>query len=199
MNIHLSEHDPEWILTYQSLSQELKQLLSEFNPKIEHIGSTAIPGLIAKPVIDILIGVEDFATIEACIAKLIKDNFVYCEKVNRLIPYRRSLIKLKVPMEHLPLGTVLRIDEISQEISSLKLAHIHLLEYNSIYWKMHIAFRDYLSEHKEMREEYEKFKRHLATMDFRNLDEYNSYKNIFIKGIEKKALDWFNSLEQTAR
>jgi GrpB-like predicted nucleotidyltransferase (UPF0157 family) len=98
-------------------------------------------------------------------------------------------------MDHLPTGTVLRIDEISQEISSLKLAHIHLLEYNSVYWKMHVAFRDYLSEHKEMREEYEKFKRHLATMDFRNQDEYASYKNIFIKGIEKKALEWYNSLE----
>lgn len=195
MNIHLSEHDPEWILTYKTLSHELNQLLGDFNPKIEHIGSTAIPGLIAKPVIDILIGVEDFEAIEQSIQTLMRENFVYCEKLNRLIPYRRSLIKLKVPMEHLSDGTVLRIDEISPEINSLKLAHIHLLEHKSVYWKMHIAFRDYLIEHKEMREEYEKFKRHLGSMDFRNQDEYNSYKNLFIKGIEKKALDWYQNLE----
>lgn len=196
MNIHLSEHDPEWILTFQSLKQELAILLGKHNPHIEHIGSTSIPGLVAKPVIDILIGVEDFEAIDACIKDLMSANFVYCEKLNRLIPYRRSLIKLKVPMEHLPEGTVLRVDEISPELSSLKLAHIHLLEHNSVYWKMHIAFRDYLIEHKEMREEYEKFKRHLGTMDFRNQDEYNSYKNIFIKGVEKKALDWYHSTEK---
>ncbi|MFA4870114.1 MAG: GrpB family protein [Pedobacter sp.] len=65
---------------------------------------------------------------------------------------------------------------------------------NSEHWMRHIAFRDYLRTHPEIRAEYQQLKEELSTQEWKDGNEYNEAKDSFIKTVEQKAVKWYNQL-----
>ncbi|MGV2482374.1 UNVERIFIED_CONTAM: GrpB family protein, partial [Salmonella enterica subsp. enterica serovar Weltevreden] len=72
---------------------ELEGLIGFLNPQIEHIGSTSVEGLSAKPIIDILIGLPDENDLNKTVEPLTGQGFIYYEKYNQDMPYRRFFVK----------------------------------------------------------------------------------------------------------
>lgn len=197
MNIRLETYDPLWKQHFETLREELSSLLGSPEPKIEHIGSTSVEDLSAKPIIDLLIGVADQAGLNRVIAPLIDRGYVYYEKYNQDMPYRRFFVKHKVNPESLGLSSIYREQDIipaMTEEHNQRLAHIHALPYLSEHWIRHIAFRDYLRTHSIVRQQYQALKENLVLHEWADGNAYNQAKDDFLKTEEQKAIDWYHSL-----
>ncbi|WP_430615251.1 GrpB family protein [Flavobacterium sp. JP2137] len=194
MKLTFEKHNPNWSTDFENIKNELLKLIGNINPKIEHIGSTSIQGLSAKPIIDILIGVNSDKDLEGTISPLISSNYVYYECFNEIMPYRRFFVKHKINPRTLSIPIIIANKDIipaSTEEHNCRLAHIHILHYNSEHWLRHIAFRDYLKTYPLIKEEYQLLKEELSKKEWRDGNEYNEAKNKFIEKEEKKAIDWY--------
>ena len=135
--------------------------------KIEHIGSTAIPGIYAKPVIDILIGVKDLnAFTDNDIQKIESLEYRYNPVFESVLPYRRYFQKENEQGE--------------------RTHQIHLVNFPSQWYEKHILFRDYLQKYSDIAKTYESLKSILAKQ-FDNTIDYANEKNVFCRDIDKKA------------
>lgn len=132
---------------------------------LDHVGSTAVPGLAAKPIIDILIGLR-LADAVPCIALLEGLGYEYLPEREIDTPERRFLARPKTkPRTH----------------------HIHIVEAGSDFWERHILFRDYLRTRGEAAKEYEALKRSLAAEFRQNREAYTEGKTEFIRRVEATA------------
>jgi GrpB-like predicted nucleotidyltransferase (UPF0157 family) len=129
---------------------------------IEHIGSTSVPGLAAKPIIDIGIAVESFESAIALVDPMIAIGYEYLGENG--IP-RRHYFRKGDPRTH----------------------HIHMFEARSDAWRDHVAFRDYLRADSEVAAEYEHLKRELAFRHSNDRDAYTNAKAEFIQSVINKA------------
>lgn len=134
---------------------------------IEHIGSTAIPGLAAKPTIDILIGIKDLEGAGGIIPLLQSAGYVYVPEFELDMPERRYFYKGRKVEDGF---------------------HLHMVEAGSPFWKRHLAFRDHLRIHPDEVREYEKLKIALANKFRDDREGYTEAKTEFITRIEKAAL-----------
>lgn len=192
MRVEVEKYNPEWSTVFKCLQIELEALLRDFKPIIEHIGSTAVPGLSSKPVIDILVGVRKPESLDKVPGSLIRHDYVYYQKYDEMMPYRRFFVKLKSRPCNFTIPKTYKItDEIPEDIDPYKLAHVHVLEYESNNWLRHIAFRDYLKHNADIKQEYEDFKLTLNKLFWFDNREYSRAKDEFIKDAEKKALMWY--------
>ncbi|ODN43071.1 GrpB family protein [Piscirickettsia litoralis] len=159
--IHLAPYNPDWPQRYQ---QEKKLLLSQAGQwitAIEHIGSTAVPGLTAKPIIDILIGVDLLQIADQCIVPtIIKLGYNYICQYEKELPERRYFQRLN--------------DQ------GLHTHHIHLVETTSDFWQRHLLFRDYLRTHPTVAQQYAEHKLELAPQ-FTDSNDYAGAKTDFIQ------------------
>jgi len=165
--ITLLPHNPAWETDFEIEKQNILQLDIGNISHIEHIGSTAISNICAKPVIDILIGVKDLSKFtEASIRKIESLGYRYNSTFETIFPYRRYFQK----DSHLGKRT----------------HQIHLVVYPSPWYEKHILFRDYLRTYPDVAKEYEALKIDLAkTID--NTIDYANAKNDFCHNIDKKA------------
>jgi len=192
MRVEIEKYNPEWSTVFKCLQLELEALLIDFKPTIEHIGSTAVPGLSSKPVIDILVGVKEAASLDKVPNALTKHDYVYYKKYDALMSYRRFFVKLKSRPCNFTIPKIYTSeDEIPEEIDPYKLANVHVIEYESNNWLRHIAFREYLKNNPEAKNNYEEFKLKLGNLFWLENGEYASAKNDFIKDVEAKALAWY--------
>jgi len=140
--IEIEDYDERWPEIFELEKRKILQVLGNLILDIQHIGSTAVPGMTAKPIIDILVAVEDMSSGIECDRKLIGMGYRY-------VPYdedsERLFFQKGMPRTH----------------------HVHIVRYGSPTYLKHIAFRDYIEQHKEVREEYDQLKRDLAS-NFRN-------------------------------
>ena len=166
--IVIVDYDPKWPAWFEEEKNRLFQRMGRWVTDIEHIGSTAVPGLGAKPVIDMMIGVSSLPEADAyCLAPIASLGYEYFKKYEDQMPYRRYFCKNQSEniLEH----------------------HIHLVEKGGEFWERHLAFRDYLRANTETARDYEQLKRVLAPQ-FTDRNEYAAAKTDFIKNIEAKAL-----------
>ena len=192
MKIQLEKYNPDWTNVYNDIRVDLFNQLEFLNPKIEHIGSTSIFDLSAKPIIDIIVGISTLDQLDKAVEPLINNGYIYYEIFNSVMPYRRFFVKLKSRPDNIFIPKVYyENDEVPNEVNEYKLANIHIFEYNSFHWKRHIAFRDYLKIHADIKNEYQKLKTNLSTLNWQDGSEYNLAKNDFIKRTEEKALEWY--------
>jgi len=192
MKIELEKYNPEWQNQFEKIKIELIENIRFLHPHIEHIGSTSIKGFSAKPIIDILIGLERSDLLDEAINPLLEQDYVYYPIFNETMPYRRFFIKHKEKSNHLNIIKGEKDIPQSTEEHNLRLAHIHILTYNSEHWVRHIAFRNYLREHLSVQKEYQKLKENLSTKEWTDGNDYNKAKDSFIKTEEKKAINWYN-------
>jgi GrpB-like predicted nucleotidyltransferase (UPF0157 family) len=193
MRVEIVKYNPEWATIFNCIHCELNALLMDFKPEVEHIGSTSVPDLASKPIVDVLVGVKGAHNLDKVADSLSKHDYVYYEKLNSTMPYRRFFVKLKSKPGNLVVKKVYtKEDVIPKEITPYKLANIHVLETDSDQWIRHIALREYLKSNHAIRREYEELKIKLNTLDFW-LDghDYHQAKNTFIRQVEEEAVHWY--------
>ena len=130
------------------------------------MGSTAVPGLAAKPVIDILIGVRSLGDAPLFLPPLASLGYEYIQKHEGVFPERRYLHRL---------------------VNGLHTHHLHMVEPDSIFFKVQIAFRDYLRRHAETRDQYSALKFDLAQRYHNDREAYTDAKSAFILSILELA------------
>lgn len=194
MKIKLAKYHPGWPNDFDKIKQELMELIGFIDPVIEHIGSTSVAELSAKPIIDILIGVHKASDLAKTITPLTNRDYVYYETYNRSMPYRRFFVKHKISPAQLSIPSVITDNDAvpaSTTEHDYRLAHIHVLPYQSEHWIRHIAFRDYLRAHPDVKNQYQELKAQLANKAWRDGNEYNEAKDAFIKVAENDAVNWY--------
>src|SRR5690606_13803247 len=186
-------YNPVWKDQFEIIKQGLNEILSELRVSIEHIGSTSVEGLSAKPIIDIMVGMNRESDLDEVPPLLMDKGYIYYEMYNITMPYRRFFVLLTNRLLNSKLPSQIRqgneIPELLQD-HTLRRAHIHVLPRNSPHWQRHIAFRDYLQTYPTVKEEYQVLKEKLTKQVWRDGNEYNEAKNAFIKVVERQALKW---------
>lgn len=134
------------------------------NTKIEHIGSTSVPGLGGKGIIDIIIGVKKNEILNS--AKLLIKNMYYFKDENSKED-RLFFIK-------------------EYGLIKKRRVHIHLTAYNSKIWKQALKFKNHLIKNKKTREEYIKIKKQACKLCKQEGKIYRAHKNKFIKKVLRK-------------
>ena len=163
--ITIADYDPDWPAEFEVEKARLLGQIGRWARGIEHIGSTAVPGLAAKSVIDIMPGVVSMADAETCSEGMRRLGYEYVPEFEDALPDRRYFRKGRPEQRW----------------------HVHIVEIDGEFWKRHIAFRDYLRESPETSAEYAALKRHLAEQYPRDSLAYTDAKSEFIRGIEEKA------------
>lgn len=166
MKIQIVPYDPAWPGKFQVQQVKILAGTQGMNLQIEHIGSTSVPGLGAKPVIDILLGLPDFAMADALVSCMQELGYAYIDRFEDVMPYRRLFV---------------------QGAGESRRVNIHSVEIGSEFWQRHLMFRDYLRSHDETRDAYHQLKRELAKQDWEEVSEYAAAKTRFIREIERKA------------
>lgn len=192
MKIFIVPYQPAWPGLFLSEQMSLDSVLKDFYPIIEHIGSTSVVGLGAKPIIDILVGIKDTEDLDKTIKPMIRKGYSYIKKYEPLWPGRRFFVKSKSSVKILP-DVIDTNDEFIVGAASDISAHIHIILKDSHDWRRHIAFRDFLRAHAHTRDEYYNFKEMLSKRDFKDPNEYNNAKAGFIHEIERLSLNWFKN------
>ena len=161
--VRLEDYNPEWKNSFEVEKNNLINIFKDIALKIEHVGSTSIEGLSAKPIIDMMVIIKRFSNFENVRS--------YFEKE----PYS---IKLDSPEDEI---LIRKGDE------SNRTHFIHVVELGSDRQINTLLFRDYLRENKDTLLEYEKLKKELAIKYADDRKMYTASKNDFIQGILKKA------------
>lgn len=155
-------YDQRWPQQFEEEKALLLEEIGAFVLSIEHIGSTAVPGLAAKPVIDILIGVRSLQDAPLFIPPLESRGYEYVSRYEEEIPLRRYLHR-KVNGEHTH--------------------HLHMVEPGSRFYRVQLAFRDYLRTHLATRDAYAALKLDLAAKYRHDRTAYTDAKSTFILGV----------------
>lgn len=164
MAIELVPYDPAWASDFESEAKRIADALGQVARRIDHVGSTSVPGLAAKPVIDIQVSVSSLEPV-AC----------YREPLERL-GYTYATVPF--PYFHKPAGWP-------------HTHHIHVREAGGADERRTLAFRDWLRTHASDRDDYEALKRRVArnadpsTVEGRY--RYSEAKTEFIRAIERRA------------
>ena len=153
------DYQPSWPSQFALVHAQLRALFPEPGMAIEHIGSTAVPGLCAKPVIDIALGVVSLETVTARVGALAQRGFVYRPEYETAIPDRRYFVR--------PPGPTPRV-------------HLHALVLDGALWRQHLRFRDRLREDEVTRASYAALKRRLAVTHAGDKAAYTEAKAPFI-------------------
>lgn len=162
VRIAIVEYDPRWPSLYEAERARLTAVLDRHILRIEHIGSTAVPGLAAKPLIDILVTVDRLGSSDAYVQPLRSLGYTYFPVLGG--PDRYTFGR-GVPHTH----------------------HVHIVEHGSGEHRRPLAFRDYLRSHPEVARQYATLKRGLAARFHDDRRAYNAAKTDFIRSIESRA------------
>ncbi len=164
--ITLVPYNKEWSLLFEQEKILLLNAMREWEINVEHIGSTAISNIHAKPVIDIMIGIKDLSIADMYLIEIISSlGYDYINDYEVAMPERRYFQK---------------------DLDNVRTHQIHLVEYDSSFWERHLLFRDYLRAHPNIAKHYESLKLDIAPK-FTNTNQYASAKTEFIREIEKLA------------
>jgi GrpB-like predicted nucleotidyltransferase (UPF0157 family) len=164
-SVALQPHNENWIIEFEKEKAILQSILYNIDIEIAHVGSTAIKGLSAKPIIDIVLGVKNIEKIKA-VAEVLEQNG-YITKNH--IDDRGVIFAAK---ENAP---------------NCRTHHVHICVIGSQRWNEQVYFKMYLLEHPNIITEYENLKKGLAVKYFNNRTEYTAAKDSFIKSVLAKA------------
>ena len=162
--IHLVAYDAAWPRLFESERALLESVLGPWlHGPIEHIGSTAVPGLTAKPVIDIMAGVRDLPSSLDARAALAPLNYMY-------FPYRADAMHW-----------------FCKPSPARRTHHLHLVPVQSSLWQERLAFRDYLQASADAAAEYAVLKLALAEQHPFDREGYTDAKGDFVRSIVDRA------------
>lgn len=159
------EYDPRWPLLFEEERARLEHAIAAFAVSIEHVGSTAVPDLCAKPIVDLLITVE-------CLGPASQYSVA-------LAPFGYVLRADTANMERYAFGK-----RDAQGKRPIPGYNLHVVQQGGVEHLRHLAFRDYLRTHPGAAREYGDLKRHLAVTYGADRDGYTQAKSAFVRSIE---------------
>ena len=162
----LADYDPEWPTAYEEERVRIQAAVGNVLRGIEHYGSTAVPGLRAKPIIDILLGVTPL------------ENWIACKQPLEMLGYDYA-DDAGVP-DHYILGEVV--------ITLSELTWCTIVEFKGSPWRATLAFRDALRADERLRTEYLRVKEEAATAAPIGRAKYNESKQGFIERFVKRLM-----------
>lgn len=165
--VTLVPFDEKWVDAFISEKERLLSIIGKHIVAIEHFGSTAIGGIATKPVIDILIGVNNLKDVKDFDEKsLAKEKYYRLKNVEQ---------KGKVVFAKFP------------ELPDLRRTHyLHVVEHKGDWWNRHVHFRDILKNNRELAKEYEQLKKKLAASYPEDVRAYTKGKEAWIQSIEEQ-------------
>lgn len=161
----LVDYDPAWPSLFEDEAGRIRQALRDVAVRIEHVGSTAVPGLAAKPVVDIQVSVDV------------------------MVPRDRFVVPLvALGYEFVPDPTDTEHEYFKKEVNGTRTYQIHVCPVDSEWERRHLAFRDHLRANPDDATLYAQLKRQLAADHPRDILAYIDGKTPFIREIEGRAL-----------
>lgn len=163
-NIVVVPYDERWARDFEAIASEIRDALGELAIDIVHVGSTSVPGLSAKPIIDIDVVIRDYTSFDAVVSAL------------KLLGYYHEG----------DLGIAGREAFGYEGKSHLRAHHLYVCLQDSPELKRHIAFRDYLRAHPEAARAYGRVKEEGAALHPHDVEGYIAYKSPFIESIYRE-------------
>jgi len=165
--IVVRDYDPTWPKKFDEERERLEVALGSTAIVIEHVGSTAVPGLAAKPIIDVLVGVASLDQARSgCISSLRKLGYIHMAEYETWLPGEMLFRKaVSGPWTH----------------------HVHVMEETSPRWDELVLIRDYLRRHPETARVYGDLKRGLAVMFGEDIAGFRNAKRPILEALMIKA------------
>src|SRR5688572_27003496 len=163
-----ADYSPEWPLEFEREASRLQSLLGEELIAVHHIGSTSVPGLAAKPTLDLQPVVRDIARIDDCTPKL--ENAGYRAWGEYGIPGRRFVTK---------------------DCGEYRTHNIHIFQEGNPQIERHLAFCAYLRSNAKARDEYAALKREVYARHPADIEAYSDGKHDWIRRMEVVAREWY--------
>ena len=163
-------HSPDWAAGFRAEAERLRTVLGEEVVAVHHIGSTAIPGISAKPIIDILLKVREVERLDDLGSEMA--GLGYEGRGEFGLPGRRYFAK---------------------DPDGRRTHQIHAYTTGNPELERHLAFRDFMISHPENARAYGKLKEDLARAFPTDIEGYMDGKDAFIKEMERGALSWRRS------
>ena len=159
-------YDINWQEQFDRERSLLHNVFRDIPVVVEHVGSTAVPGLASKPIIDLMLGARALADVESRIEALRAHHYEYVPAYETQLPDRRYFRKpFSVPRTH----------------------HLHCVVFGSSFWRDDLLFRDYLRANPGAAAEYAALKRELASRHRLDRSAYVEGKTSFVQSILAKA------------
>ena len=155
----LVPYNPEWPARFEAAKAAILGACAGIVTRIEHIGSTSVPGMEAKDIVDVMPGLEHFVDGPRCIEPLTAIGYRYRGELG--IPGRHYWTK-------------------DDPETGVRLENVHMYAIGHDEWTAHLAFRDYLRAHDEWRDRYAALKRDLAATHRDDVEAYAEAKTVFV-------------------
>lgn len=175
--VRLESHQDLWVLEAKEVIKDLREVLGDIALEIQHVGSTAIRSICAKPIVDIAVGVRDLAEVKPLTEVLAKRQIIFRQED---IPGQLLFVKGDFPQD-------------------TRSHHIHVVRWNDPAWIDYIDFRDYLNASANEAARYEKVKIKLARQFPAARQEYTAGKQRIIAELLRSARQWRRQTEGCAR
>ena len=164
----IADYDPNWPILYEEKKKVILKVIGSKIKAIEHVGSTSVPDLGAKPLIDILVGVENLDAANDCL---------------RLLQNQLGIIDYNAEPENSEWFYCIGDKKRPEGNNTL---HLHLVLYPSKFWNKHLKFRDILRTHPDIAQAYYELKMELAKKFRTERMAYNKSKSSFIESVLEK-------------
>jgi len=169
----IGDYDPQWPVAFAALRQVIGAALGDLAVAIEHVGSTAVPGLAAKPIIDLVVVIASRAQLPAVIAALARLGYIH--EGDKGIPGREAFDRA---------GPDVPRDGSGQTWPD---QHLYVCARDNAELARQLAFRDYLRAHPPAAAAYAALKRELAREFRHDREAYTDHKRDFVEGILRLA------------
>lgn len=190
MAIEITNYDHAWPKQFLAEGKRILDVVGPLLAGLEHIGSTAVLGLAAKPVIDMLAGVRETGVISTMHEKpsLLPTGEVAPAGNARHLALVHGLIGIGFAYfgEHGIPGRLF----FKRSAGETRMVHLHVVVHDSELWRRHISFRDYLRAYQQVAQQYEALKRKLAREYPTDRDAYTRGKHAFIAQCLQAAASW---------
>jgi GrpB-like predicted nucleotidyltransferase (UPF0157 family) len=164
--VRLCPYDPQWPHLFQAERERLMEKFPGAFRDIEHIGSTAVPGLQAKPVIDILAGVESMAFADKMVNAICLAGYTTSDAFNATLSGRRWFMRSK---------------------DGTRTHHLHVVVHGESEWLEHLCFRDALRSDVILAARYVELKSELVAHYKSDRDAYTDAKTLFVQSVLRNA------------
>jgi GrpB-like predicted nucleotidyltransferase (UPF0157 family) len=164
--VRLHEYDPSWPARFALERERLLALLPGAFIELQHIGSTAVPGLAAKPIIDILAGVESMAVAQALAEPICKSGYTTSAEFNRTLADRQWFMRWA---------------------EGRRTHHLHVVVHDADAWRQRLRFRDELRQRPDLAARYAALKAELAATHPADREAYTEAKAGFVRSVLQRS------------
>jgi GrpB-like predicted nucleotidyltransferase (UPF0157 family) len=160
--VTLVPYDPRWPSLFEAENKRLVRLFPTQFLDIQHFGSTAVPGMLAKPIIDLLAGVESMAVADSLVEPLINSGYTTSAEFNATLIDRRWFMRWA---------------------NGRRTHHLHIVVFGADEWRRRLRFRDMLRSDAAFAHRYAVLKKELATQHGVDREAYTRAKSEFVLSV----------------